>query len=239
MRRPLYTSLLLLCVFVAPRQARAFSDYELFGLPPLEGGGGGGRYFTASPVDGYGCGVCHRGGIEPIVQLRGLPESEYVPGTTYDVELTWFFPQAWHSLNLEIVNASGQAAGTISLSDNLEAADRCSEPANEPAAKLVDDAAPRRVLWMNACGSSRLRFRFLAPADLELTFAASVVRSDKSEKPEGDGALEIRRVLRRQGFAKSVATCALGMAPPGDDPSCAALGALCAMAWFLRRRRRG
>jgi hypothetical protein len=202
----------LLCAIVllaalTPDRALAFSDYEVFGLAPLEGGGGGGRYFTTSPIDGYGCGVCHTGGIEPVVQIFGLPETGYVPGAAYDIVLTWLFSQIPHSLNLEIVNAAGQAAGTISVPTELEAADRCAVAPNDPAAHLIEEAAPRQILWMNACGSSRLRFRFVAPADPEITFAASIVRSDMSEKPEGDGVLEIRRVLSQSGSAPQSSSC--------------------------------
>jgi MYXO-CTERM domain-containing protein len=239
-KRNLLLCLLWLAALTAPQSAAAFSDYEVFGLAPLEGGGGGGRYFTTSPIDGYGCGVCHTGGIAPAVQLRGLPESEFVPGAAYDVELVWLFPQEPHSLTLEIVNTRGEAAGDIVLPAILEAADRCTDPEmpNEPAARLIEEALPRRLLWLSQCGASRLRFRFVAPQDLELTFAMSMVRADRSEKPEGDGVTEIRRVLRRQGFAKQESGgCALshGAAPPGSGLALAMT--LLLVAFSARRRR--
>jgi hypothetical protein len=238
---------LLLCVLwlaalAVPRSAAAFSDYEVFGLAPLEGGGGGGRYFTTSPIDGYGCGVCHMGGIQPVVQLRGLPESEFVAGAAYDVELFWLFPQEPHSLTLEIVNTRGEAAGDIVLPQVLEPADRCTDPEmpNAPAAHLIDEALPRRILWLSQCGASRLRFRYVAPQDVEVTFAMSMVRADRSEKPEGDGVTEIRRVLRRQGFAKQETGCALspGAARPSSGLALGSALLLVALSALRVRRRR-
>jgi hypothetical protein len=203
----------LACALLAPSRGRAFSDYELFSLPPLEGGGGG-RYFTGSSSDGYGCAVCHLGGITPIVQLRGLPEREYVPGMSYDVEITWRFPVIKHALNLELVTPQGAAGGTITLPEEATLAldERCDiAHGNRPASVIIPESAPRQVLSVNACGAQRVRFRFTAPADPQLMFAASIVRSDDSEKPEGDGVTELRRVLYRQGFAlsRSAASCSV------------------------------
>ncbi len=207
-----FSLLALACALLAPARVRAFSDYELFSLPPLEGGGGGGRYFTGSTSDGYGCAVCHLGGTTPVVQLRGLPEREYVPGMGYDVEITWLFPQVKHALNLELVTPQGAAGGTITLPDEaaLLPDERCdAEHGNRPASVIIPESAPRQVLSVNACGAARVRFRFTAPADPQVMFAASIVRSDDSEKPEGDGVTELSRVLYRQGFAvsKSAASC--------------------------------
>jgi hypothetical protein len=202
MRRLRQAGVLLAAAFGSAGSASAFSDYELFALPTLEGGGGGGRYFTASPVDGYGCGVCHLGGVAPFVTVHGMPEQEYVPGTTYNVEVAWLYPQYPHALNLELVTPLGQAAGVLALPDasTLEPADRCDAASGgAPAARLIAEGA-RQILSMDDCGSTRLRFLFTAPAEPELTFAASIVRTDKSEKPEGDGVLEIRRVLHPQGY---------------------------------------
>jgi len=137
--------LLMLGVCALPAQARAFSDYELFALPALEGGAGG-RYFTSSTSDGYGCGVCHLGGPKPVVELRGLPEHEFVAGVSFDVELAWQVPQEPHALNLEFVTPDGRAAGSIILPDpsTLDARDLCDAMhGGGPAAHLVEESAPR------------------------------------------------------------------------------------------------
>ena len=39
--------------------AHAFSEPLLYPEDPLNGGGGG-RFFTGSPLDAYSCAVCHR-----------------------------------------------------------------------------------------------------------------------------------------------------------------------------------
>jgi hypothetical protein len=219
----------------------AFSDYELFSLPPLEGGGGGGRYFTGSTSDGYGCAVCHLRGVTPIVQMRGLPEQEYTPGANYDVEIVWLFPQVPHALNLEFVTPQGVAGGTIALPDpgSLGPEDRCDAAhASMPAAQIIPESAPRQVLSLNACGAQRLRFRFTAPADTQVMFAASIVRSDNSEKPEGDGVIELRRVLYRQGFAVSkAASCSVPLGSSAGAGMFASLLAALALTLALRRRR--
>lgn len=228
-----------LALCAVPLRAQAFSDYELFALPPLEGGGGQ-RFFTGSSSDGYNCGVCHRGGVAPNVQIRGLPEREYLAGATYDIELVWSAPDQPHALNLEFVTPQGRAAGTITLPEptSLQPADLC-DAANGggPAAQLIEESAPRQVLWLDDCGATRLRFRYTAPADPQLTFAASIVRTDKSEKPEGDGVLELRRNLHVPGYTaqQPSASCSVGAA---RAPSHSLLGLLTLLLGLVSLRRR-
>jgi hypothetical protein len=218
-----------------PAHAAAFSDYELFPLDPLLGGGGG-RFFTGSPVDGLGCSVCHRGAPEPQVLFRGLPAGEYVPGAAYDVEVSWTNAHLPHALALEFVNALGQAAGQLAP---LDASARCSgELSGEPAVHLTQ-AAGRTILMLDDCGAANLRFRFTAPADPQLVFAASVVRSDASETPEGDGVVELRQLLVRQGTTggTSTSTCSAGR-PPDKPRALASLPWLAALALGTRRGKR-
>src|SRR5262245_23122316 len=48
------------CLLGFVDDARAFSDPTIYGKYPSQKlGGGGGRYFTGSPADGYSCSVCH------------------------------------------------------------------------------------------------------------------------------------------------------------------------------------
>src|SRR5207244_2345573 len=71
--RAMLTTLLVVGLASGPvRHARAFSDVEGFGKP-VEQGGGGGRWFTGSATDGFTCGVCHRGGHSPDLNIFGLP----------------------------------------------------------------------------------------------------------------------------------------------------------------------
>jgi MYXO-CTERM domain-containing protein len=210
-------ALVLLIATALPGAAHAFSDYEVFALPVLEGGGGG-RYFTGSSADGYTCGVCHLGGRQPNVELRGLPEREFVPGAVYDVEIIWQAFAVPHALNLEFVTPSGEAAGTIVLPDpnSLEPADRCDAVhENAVATQLIPESAPRQVLWVDDCGAQRVRFRYVAPNVPQLMFAASLVRTAAP-----DDGCSVGRSSRRRPVASWLAA------------------GLAALLWRRRRRVR-
>lgn len=78
-----------------------FARYSQFG-------GGEGRWFTGSPLDGYACDACHsakptlnpkllppralpratQSSAGPLV-VTGLPEHGYVPGKKYEIRVTW------------------------------------------------------------------------------------------------------------------------------------------------------
>lgn len=235
------TSALTLALCLASGRAAAFSDYELFPADPLLSGGGG-RFFTGSPVDGFGCSVCHSGGLEPQVVFQGLPAGEYVPGTIYDVEVTWSDPQRPHALALEFVTALGQAAGQLTPLEPSDASERCAGDASGEPPTHISHVAGRTILTLDDCGASRLRFRFAAPADPSLVFAASVVRSDLSQTPEGDGTFELRQVLVRQGVTRppSTSTCSSAAARPPSAARCtpAFVALLGALALAVRRCRR-
>jgi hypothetical protein len=71
--------------------ALAFSEPSSYPDEAIKGGGGG-RWFTGSPADGYGCDVCHTGApSQPNYPLyaAGFPEGGYVPGQTYELQLRW------------------------------------------------------------------------------------------------------------------------------------------------------
>jgi hypothetical protein len=79
--------------------AQAFSDPAIYGqYPTKEKEGGGGRFFTGSPAEGYDCSVCHTGqGSFPVYQT-GLPLDGYIPGQPYLISLTW--PEATNAFLL-------------------------------------------------------------------------------------------------------------------------------------------
>ncbi len=203
---------------------QAFSDLERFPQASTTGGGGG-RLFTGSQRDGYACSVCHRGGLEPSVVVAGLPLDGYVPGQTYDVEITWDNAGAAHALHAEIVNSDGRAGGSVSLLDPalVDARGRCgSLPAEDPADYMIEGEG-RQILGVSGCGASHLLFRFTAPDLPEVTFVGSVVRSDSSASAEGDGVENLHRVLRRVGEPppKAVSNCTVRSA--GHTASCTPL----------------
>lgn len=114
------------CLSAAP--ARAYSEprsYDDF----AELGGGGGRWFTASPAEGHGCSVCHSGGGKAKLEITGLPSDGYALAATYEVSLSWpeFAARAEQlrmvpdvelpsmGLVAEVVSESGLGAGRIEL----------------------------------------------------------------------------------------------------------------------------
>lgn len=77
--------------FEAPQRVRAFSQPESY-LDDAGNGGGGGRWFTGSPAEGYGCDVCHTGGPQQArypLHSEGFPATGYTPGQAYDLRLSW------------------------------------------------------------------------------------------------------------------------------------------------------
>lgn len=75
-----------ICLDHAPVQA--FSQPSYYARDAALGGGGG-RWFTGTAVDGYTCAVCHTGEGSWTLHVEGLPAEGYVPGTRYDVRITW------------------------------------------------------------------------------------------------------------------------------------------------------
>jgi hypothetical protein len=215
-------------ILLASGIVRAHSDPAMF-AEPTELGGSGGRYFTGSPQDGLGCSVCHSGGTVPRVVLEGLPTA-YEPGTRAMVTVSWEQPEVSHALALEIVDDEGRDAALELLdADALPAETRCDgDPEGAPAAWLVE-LSPRRVLVVQDCGARAVSFAFTAPEARALSFAAAVVRSDSSATAQGDGVLEVRETIWRDGAQPS--GCALGLSPsPGPM-------ALLLALLFVRRRR--
>ncbi|HEX6244133.1 MAG TPA: hypothetical protein VFZ61_24625 [Polyangiales bacterium] len=190
--------------------ARAYSDIERFTTAPGLGGGGG-RYFTGSPVDGYACSVCHTGGAEPKVQVLGLPEDGYAPGKIYQVEVVWDNPEIPLGLQLEMVGRDGRAAGQLLLVDErqIDEGQLCTTGDRLPADYELR-AEGRKVLGVQACGARHMRFRFAPPDTPDVSFSMSAVTSDKSGSVDGDGAFALRKILRRAGEpAPKTSSCAL------------------------------
>ncbi|MGE0792120.1 MAG: hypothetical protein AB7S26_40985 [Sandaracinaceae bacterium] len=191
-----------LAILAAPTSASAFSNHLTFGRDPIEpdpmdpmmqSGGGGGRYFTGSVLDGYTCEVCHRGG-PPLnnFAVNGWPEDGYTPGGG-DVAIEVRLPEARISAaSIEVVTETGSGAGELVLEPNPQADDSC--PAVPPemaynAANVVEIPQSRTVAVMDACaGVRRLRVRWTPPAmnvgAVWLNVAS--VGSDGSGDPEGD-----------------------------------------------------
>lgn len=235
MKRTKIVGLGALVLATLPSAAHAFSEPLLY-PEPTTAGGGGGRFFTGSPLDSFSCAVCHSGGPRPVVTLRGLPES-FEPGETYDLELSWTEARNPHAATLEIVDAEGKAAGKLALPDEEDVEDdaRCilsEDPAQrEQVASAIFPYAGREILTVTGCGARNVRFTYTAPRDArKIALTASIVRSDKSEDIEGDGVLELRRVVERDGAGQP------GVRPTFEGGALVAL-LLAALASLVVRRR--
>lgn len=112
-------------------------------------GGGGERWFTGSPADGYTCSVCHspaEGQREYPLYVTGLPLEGYTLAEAREVVLSWpEFSQRWRELRpnpmmpaapgdsapamsmiAELVAESGKASGTIEIrGGTATAAEQC------------------------------------------------------------------------------------------------------------------
>lgn len=232
----------LLTAGLCASTAQAFSEPLLYSEDALNGGGGG-RFFTGAPLDGYSCSVCHEGGAAPSVSVSGFPLS-YVPGQTYQVAVTWTQPTSPHALNLEVVDTSGRATGVLALPlpEDVGEDDLCilsDDEAfrSEQASSLVESGA-RRIVAVRGCGARSLHFSFTAPDQPKALLAASVVRSDKSADTHGDGVLALRLVGERQGQARAWSSAeSCGISPVGQSSESAAAVIALLGAWLWRRSR--
>jgi hypothetical protein len=179
--------------------AHAFSDPFSFNLTPIVAGGGG-RYFTGSPRDGYTCKSCHSGGAAPKLSVRGLPLSGYKPGRRYEVSIGWPAQLTKISMAVELTDAQGKAAGSLRLPppEETQPSEFC-EPANEGilAAQLNDMTEDRQIINLPECGSTGLRFLWTAPTNDvgQVWFAGSMVLSDGEKDPYHDGVTDFGRII--------------------------------------------
>ncbi|MEM6291911.1 MAG: hypothetical protein AAGA54_11620 [Myxococcota bacterium] len=161
---------------------------------PVTEGGGGGRFFTGSHGDAFGCVSCHPAEGTVGLVLDGLPEA-YQPGSTYTVTVTWPDEPRPVSVVAEWVDDDGFGVGRTRLAPEsiLEDEDRCASGSVAPA--LYDAEDERTVIGMPACGATQLRLQWTAPeADVgTVAFHLGAVGSDDSEDPSGD-AVEQRSV---------------------------------------------
>jgi hypothetical protein len=215
-KRAWCSSLVVLVAQLTAAPAQAFSSEVSFGLPPDQAGGGG-RYFTGSPGDGYTCAVCHAGGDKPHVQVRGLPLDGYRPNTAYEITLDWADTLNDIALTLEVTDGTGIGAGTLHTppESELSELERCE--GTPLGAGIVMPLLNRTVIAMPACKARQLRFLWTAPPMDRgaLRFAAAVVSSDAQQNVEGDGVTAISRVLPSPRYSDAKATEIVGCSVPG------------------------
>lgn len=187
---------------LAPRDAHAYRNPARF-VAPAEDGGGGGKFFTASRAEGYGCGVCHASGEPVSLQVRGLPVDGYVPGQSYPITIDWPDELRSVALNVELTDYDGHPIGDILLPapETLSVPDLCKEsetPATGQDLPATSDG--RRVLTVAECGQQQTTFLWRAPAALSRCYlGASLLFSNRDSKLGGDRVVDISRAFGPTG----------------------------------------
>lgn len=239
----------------------AFADYAV----PIDSGGGGGRWFTGTPADGYDCSVCHAGAQGAELSVTGLPSDGYVPSQAYEIAFRWGPGAEKMALMVELTDGSGSPIGTTAIPsyatwDETElcedgsapAADVCRMDGREgaccrqldPTRDACSFAGDRSVLWVPDCGSSIARMVWTAPdeAEHDVWFSAGMVTSDGENDAHGDGVTVVRELIRPQGTSSALRSAAGDCHAPhgGATPSSgrAMLAWLISIALATRFRRR-
>lgn len=158
--------------------ARAFNNLSTFSAD-AQIGGGGSRFFTGSPRDGFTCGVCHQSERFFEIELKGLPE-KIKPGQTYDLRFAWEGGFKGVYFNAEIVNAKGASAGELVVQD---------EGSDEVTSKDTED--DREILSVRSSkkrSQSEVAFKWKAAAKLSgplTVHIAGVRKQDDDKNPKG------------------------------------------------------
>lgn len=224
----------------------AYSDPGTFHAPVLEGGGGG-RFFSGSPADGYGCDTCHIGGAQPKLQVSGVP-SRYVPGATYELTLSWQAKDPDVAGLLELTDVRGQGAGTLALAADADVHDEefC-EPRAQGirAAQLFAADRGRTIAAIADCGATQLRVQWTAPPQSmgAVWLAGSVVASDHKGDITGDGVTSFSQPVPVFGGTVPESSLRGGCSVPGAPgpparPAYAWLTLGLALAGLCARSRR-
>ena len=219
LRVALFAAGLVLQLMAAAPRAHAYSSFADYARP-IEEGGGGGKFFTGTPADGYTCDVCHSGAPGAKLDVLGLPSAGYVPGHTYQIALQW--PESPDAiphvaLMVELTDTNGATAGTTSLvpyaewtdqekcaQDAFPAADVCRAGVEPGCCRDIDptrDACSfpgeRHMFWMLECGARAARFNWTAPTNpADVWFSASLLSSNTNNDAAGDGVTLTRYRLR-------------------------------------------
>lgn len=244
-RRAWHVLLVCAAIAAAPPRALAFSDPATFETDVAEGGGGG-RFFTGSPADGYTCKVCHGGAPSPDVQISGLPLDGYKPGNAYEITIDWPDQLENVALALELDDASGKAAGRLRLppQDELFEPERCVPVGAGIAAGQLIDMDGRTILEVPNCGAQRVRFLWVAPAQDHgaVWFAGSLVRADGMSDVAGDGVTNFTGVLASPSQSAEARALSAGCSTAraaSDRGGSLAAGVLLITALRRRHRRAG
>ena len=217
---PALTLLASGALLLAADRARAFSD-PLSYADAVDVGGGGGRWFTGSVADGFGCDVCHEGGAPADLAIRGLPTDGFAPGRAYEVDVSWPFNLENAALIAEFVDEQRHAVGTIALPrpEAMKPTELCdAEEGGAPPSEVHATEDGRTLLSVVDCGAKTLRFQWTAPltAASAVWFDLGFVASNEDTTPAGDGVTMVRRTITGARSELGTQTIAQGCsASPG------------------------
>lgn len=179
----------MIVLFVAA--VLGYSSPSSYAQPVIPDGGGGGRWFTGSPADGFDCSVCHADGPSLELDIMGLPVEGWSPGQSYELWIDWADPAAHVSLLVEFARANGSGIGEVELApeDLLLPEERCG--GGPRAAKLHPLEQDRTIASLGDCGARLLRMTWTAPAhaDEDAWLFLAGVNADASDDPTGDGVM--------------------------------------------------
>lgn len=223
--------------------ARAFSDPAAY-TDDVELGGGGGRWFTGSSADGFGCEVCHEGGPVADIAIGGLPLDGFQPGAAYEITIGWPATVEHVALLAELTDEARMGVGTLELPrpDATPEAERCSGEllgAPSSAISALEDQSGRQIVSVVDCGARQLRFKWTAPAAAPESVWLNVgfVAANDDAMPEGDGVTMARRVLHPSSAAVEPKVVAQGCdAAHAGRSASSSLVPLCLLALLAWRR---
>lgn len=203
----LVASVVAASLFFAVPEVRAYSDASGFASNPLDDGGGGGRWFTGSPADGYTCAVCHSGAPGPVLSVQGLPIDGYIPGAMYEVTVDWPDTLLRAGASAEITDERGVGAGTVHLPEGgaMDVREECAAEFGQGILATQRNDVPvanpqlpaRVVLNVAACGAQRMRFLWVAPNPPmgTLWLSGAIVDSNGMADVNGDGVTNFARPI--------------------------------------------
>ena len=231
-------------LWVLPNQADAYLTRASF-AQDVEEGGGGGRYFTGSPLDQQGCGSCHTGGSDETGLFFALPLPEaYEAGQAYNIAVQWAQGPGVSAGSLEVVNANGRGIGTIEIVE--EQASQCNTTGREgelATSLQTDDLNNRTIAGTDACGAFLLNVVWTAPLDPSgqaFVYASAVLAGTEEGQgqPAGDTDDALRALIPPAGEGGNVSNIGRGCSATDTQSPASALGLLFLLGLSLAARRR-
>ncbi|MFK7986505.1 MAG: hypothetical protein AB8I08_10765 [Sandaracinaceae bacterium] len=225
----------LALVGLPARPAAAFTAYESFAAESM-GGGGGGRFFSGSPRDGFTCAVCHTSNVEvgtPVFSEETLElfEMGYVPGQTYDIILELDTVGDAHAGVIEVTDREGNPVGTLAVPEARDnELDECLiDGVVEPAVHIQGEEQGRQVAVSDSCGEGRVYVQWTAPAmptsGLSLYAAAVIGDGDTLPRPDPNPDPGVE-----PGEGDLVQVGVLQLPVAGDAPDAVRVGNACAVS---------